>query len=248
MSGPPRIGIHGASGRMGRELLQLAIGDARFAGVAEIDLRGPEVPPRVDVVVDFSTPEGCVAITRHCRREGLALVSGTTGLDAAGERALDAAGADIAVLHAANFSLGVAVLTQLLARAAALLPDWELEIIEAHHAGKRDAPSGTALALGRAAAAARGLELDAVRHPARSGHEAPRDPREIGFASVRASDIVGEHTALLAGQGERIELSHRAADRAIFARGALAAVSWLAAMAPGRYGLDDFLDSLDARQ
>src|SRR5699024_5420907 len=121
--------------------------------------------------------------------------------------------------HSANFSLGVAVLTQLVRDAAAALPGWDLEILEAHHAAKADAPSGTALALGRAAAEARGQDFDAVAVRARHGQSGPRSHAVIGFAALRAGDLVGEHTVLMAGEGERLELSHRATDRAIFARG-----------------------------
>jgi 4-hydroxy-tetrahydrodipicolinate reductase len=166
---------------------------------------------------------------------GIALVSGTTGFDDALRARLDAAASRIALLHAANFSLGIAVLTRLVREAAAALPDWDLDILETHHAGKRDAPSGTALALGRAAADARAVAFEDVAAIDRCGMRADGS---IGFASLRVGDVVGEHTALLATAGERLELSHRATDRTIFARGALRAAVWLAGRAPGRYGLD----------
>ena len=194
------------------------------------------------MIVDFSSAAGFGQALQHCRAHGVALVSGTTGLDEEFERAMDTAGSEIALMHAANFSLGMAVLTRLLRQAAGMLPDWDLEILEAHHAGKRDAPSGSALALGRAAAEARGSELDRIMQAGRHGHDGPRQVGEIGFASVRAGDIVGEHVAMLAGPGERLELGHRATDRAIFARGALEACAWLGHRRPGRYALDDMLD------
>lgn len=242
MSKPLRLAINGATGRMGRELKQLSSEDPRFDPVVCLDSGSDwSALPALDVLVDFSSHDGFSQALAHCRQHDVSLVSGTTGLDAEFEREMDAAGDAIALMHAANFSLGVAVLTRLLRQAAGLLPDWDLEIIEAHHAGKRDAPSGTALALGRAAAQARGADLERAMHAGRHGHDGPRQPGAIGFASVRAGDIVGEHVALLAGPGERIELGHRATDRAIFARGALEACAWLSGRAPGRYTLDDML-------
>ncbi len=242
MSQPLRLAINGAHGRMGRLLVSLAADDPRFAEIVELG-SGSDWSPlsRLDVLVDFSTPEGLKQAVRHCRDHGIALVSGTTGIGEDGEKALESATADIALLHTSNFSLGVAVLSRLLSLAAAMLPDWDLEIVEAHHAAKVDAPSGTALSLGRAAAKARDFDFDTVQRVGRSGQGGPRQNGEIGFASVRAADIVGEHTALLAIHGERLELGHRATDRAIFARGALSAAAWLAGKAPGRYSLDDML-------
>jgi 4-hydroxy-tetrahydrodipicolinate reductase len=147
----------------------------------------------------------------------------------------------IPILRAANFSLGVVVLTRLLRDAAAALDGWDLEIVEAHHGRKLDAPSGTALALGSAAAAARGQTLQAAAVYGHAGNDAARRPGSIGFAVVRGGDLVGEHAAMLIGQGERIELAHRATDRAIFARGALQAAHWLAGRPAGRYQLDDVI-------
>lgn len=264
MTTPIRIAVNGASGHMGRALVSLLRGDRHFvlrraviAGDSDLvgqPLATPSTPgtpvyaagwtneDALDVVVDFSTPAGLAAALAHCRAQGVALVAGTTGLDAALEAALQAASRDIAVLRAANFSLGVALLMRLLREAAAALPDWDLEIIEAHHARKRDAPSGTAMALGQAAAAARGKEIDALAVHARHGHTGERSAGSIGFSVVRGGDIVGEHTALLATRGERLELVHRATDRAIFARGALAAAAWLAGRQPGLYGIDQVLD------
>lgn len=258
-----RLAINGASGRMGRALIALLRGDRRFVLKravidADSELAGqplhvpstPETPRYVagweqagdlDVVVDFSTPQGLADALAHCENHGVALVTGTTGLDDELSQRLTAASQRIPILRAANFSLGVAVLTRLLRDAAAALPNWDLEIIEAHHGRKQDAPSGTALALGQVAASARGVELDDAATYERHGHTGERAPGNIGFAVVRGGDIVGEHTAMLATQGERVELTHRATDRAIFARGALTAAAWLAGRDPGVYGMDEIL-------
>ncbi len=262
---PLRLVVNGASGRMGRAVLDRARADARWQVAAGIvsagsalegqPLGGVEAPgaarygtrfPPLDaatVVIDFSTPAGLAAALDACLQARVPLVTGTTGLDAALEARLDAAAATIPLLRAANFSLGMALLTRLLRSAAAALPDWDLEILEAHHARKQDAPSGTALALGQAAAAARGVALAEVAAIGRTTAAGTRRAGSIGFVSVRAGDIVGEHTALLAGPGERLELTHRADDRAIFARGALSAAAWLAGRAPGLYALEAVFDA-----
>ncbi|HET6433156.1 4-hydroxy-tetrahydrodipicolinate reductase [Dyella sp.] len=255
-----RVAVNGATGRMGRVLLDLLRRDRRFALVGA--LTAPDSPEMgapvahgsdlcfthdwsrlgpVDVVIDFSGPEGFAAALAHCRETAAALVTGTTGLDAQLKAQLDQASARIACLHSANFSLGVAVLSRLLREAAAALPEWDLEIVEAHHGRKEDAPSGTALALGEVAASARSVLLTEQAVHAREGHTGPRRAGSIGFAVVRGGDVVGEHSALLLGLGERIELSHRATDRSIFARGAIEAAHWLAGKPPGCYALDAML-------
>lgn len=263
MTKPVRLAINGASGRMGQALISLLRGDRRFqlkrAVIdAESELVGqplyqpstPDTPcyasgwehaDEVDVVIDFSTPAGLSEALEHCESHGVALVSGTTGVDDTLRARLDDASRKIPVLRAANFSLGVAVLTHLLRDAAAALPDWDLEIIEAHHGRKQDAPSGTALALGHAAADARDVDLDAVAVHERHGETGERADGQIGFAVVRGGDIVGEHTAMLATRGERVELTHRATDRGIFARGALTAAAWLATREAGDYGIGEVL-------
>lgn len=258
---PIRLALNGASGRMGSALVTLLHRDPRFALVHAVASprsahAGQPVwpdqslclatdwstaPDAVDVVVDFSSPAGLAAALEFCLARGAALVAGSTGLDAALATRLDAAATHIPLLRAANFSLGVAVLTRLLRTAAATLRDWDLEIVEAHHGRKQDAPSGTALALGAAAAQARGTTLADTAVYAREGHTGARREGSIGFAVVRGGDIVGEHQALLIGPGERVELTHRAADRAIFARGALEAAHWLAGRPAGAYGMDDVL-------
>ncbi|MFC7300163.1 4-hydroxy-tetrahydrodipicolinate reductase [Cognatiluteimonas weifangensis] len=235
MSEPIRVLIHGASGRMGRALLRLCA-QAPVLAVAGAVSRKPAqrvidgVPqfaaselsgvPAFDVAIDFSRPEAFDRVLALCVERGVALVSGTTGLGEDQRDALQAAGARIPVLWAANFSLGVAVLAELVERAAHALQGWDCDIVEAHHAGKQDAPSGTALALGAAAG---------------RGGAQPR------YASLRAGDIVGEHTVQFATVGERIELVHRASSRDIFARGALHAATRLAARAPGLYRLADLV-------
>ena len=257
-----RLAINGASGRMGRALQSLIGEDGRLALAHAVVAPGsphdgqPVFPgtddtlryahdwaaaPVVDVVIDFSGPAGLGAALDHCLAHGAALVSGTTGLDATLEARLADAGKHIAILRAANFSLGVAVLTQLLREAAAALPAWDLEIVEAHHGRKQDAPSGTALALGSAAAAARGTTLEAAAVYSREGQTGERAEGSIGFAVLRGGDIIGEHMAMLAGPGERLELAHRATDRSIFARGALQAACWLADREPGHWQLDDVI-------
>jgi 4-hydroxy-tetrahydrodipicolinate reductase len=238
-----QLGINGANGRMGQALQRLLQNDTRFDLVARISSSEDWNRSNADVVIDFSTPAGFESALAHCRAHGTAFVCGTTGLDAAQRARLQEAARDIPILYAANFSLGVAVLTKLLRDAASALPDWDLEIIEAHHSRKVDAPSGTALALGRAAASARGQDFDDVADFARHRHTGARRNGAIGFASIRAGDIVGEHTALLATKDERIELTHRAFDNTIFARGALHAAAWLAGKPAGTYSLDGMLRS-----
>ena len=261
MTEPLRVAINGACGRMGGALLGLLQDDARFELVHAVVAPGSdqdglpvrpgngtlryahgwEAAPPLDVVVDFSSPVALAGALDHCLARGVALVSGTTAIDARLEQRLNDACSRLAILRAPNFSLGVAVLTRLLREAAASLPDWDLEILEAHHGRKRDAPSGTALALGRAAAAARETSLDTAAVYSREGQTGERPAGSIGFATIRGGDIVGEHTAMLIGQGERLELTHRAMDRSIFARGALHAAHWLVGRGPGRWQLDDVL-------
>lgn len=176
--------------------------------------------PAFDVAIDFSLPQGFDGILALCLARNAALVSGTTGLAPPQRDALDAAASRIPLLWASNFSLGVAVLADLVERAARSLPGWDCDIVEAHHAAKQDAPSGTALSLGQAAG---------------RGGATPR------YASLRAGDIVGEHTVQFTGLGERLELVHRAGSRDVFARGALHAALRLAGRAPGAYRLADLL-------
>ena len=230
-----RIVIHGASGRMGQALLRLAAEHPGLQVVAAVSRKVESraidgVPqfasselsglPQFDVAIDFSLPEGFDGILSACVERQAALVSGTTGLTPGQREAIATAATGIPVLWAANFSLGVAVLNDLVERAASVLRGWDCDIVESHHVHKKDAPSGTALALGESA---------------ERGGAQPR------YASLRAGDIVGEHTVQFATLGERIELVHRATNRDIFARGALHAAAWLARRSPGRYRIADIL-------
>lgn len=193
------------------------------------------------VAIDFSLPAATAGHAAACAAAGVALVVGTTGLDAQAEAALEAAARRVPVLRAANMSLGMEVLLSLVQRAAAALADYDVEILEAHHAQKRDTPSGTALALGAAAAAGRGAEHRALAEFDRARQPGPRVKGSLGYAVLRAGDTIGEHSVWIAGTGERLVLSHTATDRATFARGALAAARYLAGRPAGRYRLAEVL-------
>ena len=235
---PTRLLIHGASGRMGQALLRLAAEDAALQIVAAVVRKPPAqrvidgVPhfaaselsgaPAFDVAIDFSLPEGFDPVLALCVARGVAFVSGTTGISAEQQATLDAASANIPLVWATNFSLGVAVLAELVERAAASLPGWDCDIVESHHVHKKDAPSGTALTLGEAAV---------------QGGARPR------YASLRAGDIIGEHMVQFAGLGERVELVHRATNRDIFARGALHVAGQLHRRPAGRYRVRDLVGS-----
>src|SRR5579859_1707462 len=251
---PTRIALLGAGGRMGQAVLSAA------AGREDLEISSALVRPGsplladkqaiayttdlkaavagCDVLLDFSLPESTVAALAACVAAGKPLVSGVTGMDAALKAALEKAGTRIPVLAAANMSLGVALLTRMAEQAARILgPDFDIEIAEAHHRHKKDAPSGTALALGAAVSRARGVPVP-DKATERSG---ARRPGSIGYSVVRAGDIVGEHTVLFAGAGERLELSHRAQSRQTFAQGALAAARWIVGRQAGVYTLADTL-------
>jgi 4-hydroxy-tetrahydrodipicolinate reductase len=194
------------------------------------------------VALDFSLPQCIADHARACADRRVPLLAGTTGFDSQARGELERAAGTVAVLIAPNTSLGIAVLTHVLGTAAtALGVTYDVEIGEAHHRMKRDAPSGTALALGAAVAQARGESLASLAVFDRHGIDAPRKPGSIGFAVVRAGDIVGEHTVIFAAPGERLELTHRATDRIVFARGALRAAEWLIGRPPGLYGMRDVL-------
>lgn len=205
--------------------------DAALAG------RGGEAP---DVMIDFSSPTATASNLAACARARVAALVGTTGLGADAQAAAQSAAARIPVLIAANTSVGVTLLAELVRAAARALPaEFDIEITDAHHRAKVDAPSGTALALGRAAADGRGIDHDAARLPI-DRHGARREGG-IGYSVVRAGDIVGEHEVVFAAPGERVVLGHIATDRTIFARGALRAADWLSIQPPGRYSMVDFL-------
>lgn len=239
----------GAAGRMGRAIEQALANAPDFAVKARVERRdrwpadstgwtddAAAVLAGGDVAVDFSSPDACVPLAALCAERRAGLVTGTTGLDAAGEEALRAAARRAPVLRAANFSLGMAVLRRALATAlAALPPGWDVEIVERHHRMKTDSPSGTALALA-ADAAARGGEVRCGREQGRTG---PRPAGEIGVHAIRGGTWVGDHAVLLAGEGEWLELRHVVQDRQAFAHGALAAARFVAGAKPGLYTLED---------
>lgn len=194
-----------------------------------------------DVLVDFSGTFGFDAGLALALERRAAFVSGTTGLRDEQHAMLRNAARSIPVLWASNFSLGTAMLARLARRVAAQFPDWDCEIIEMHHRRKQDAPSGTAITLGNAVADARHQSLESSARHGRHGHVGVRPDGEIGFSALRGGDVVGEHTLIFATQGERLELTHRATDRDVFARGAVAAAIWLARRAPGVYTFDQVL-------
>jgi 4-hydroxy-tetrahydrodipicolinate reductase len=260
------VAVAGASGRMGRILIEAlaATDDLRLA--AALDIAGAPalgqdaaaflgapcgvaVSADLDagiraaqVLIDFTRPEGTLAHLTACRAHSVAAVIGTTGFSDAQKALIAEHARYIPIVFAPNMSVGVNVVLRLLDVAARALGDgYDIEIIEAHHRHKVDAPSGTALQLGEAVAAALGRDLTDCAVMAREGTTGPRDPQSIGFATIRGGDIVGDHTVLFAGTGERIEISHKASSRATFAAGALRAARFVAGRAPGLYGMNDVL-------
>jgi 4-hydroxy-tetrahydrodipicolinate reductase len=195
-----------------------------------------------DVLVDFSSPRALVPNLGAAVAAGVPLVVGTTGLDEDHHRAIDDAARHVAVLQTGNTSLGVTLLARLVREAAAALgPDWDIEIVEMHHRHKVDAPSGTALLLGEAAANGRSVALHGAAIRGRDGHTGERPHGGIGFASLRGGSVAGDHHVVFAAESERLELGHRAEDRSVFARGALKAAKWLLLQPPGRYSMDQVL-------
>ena len=256
-----RLAVVGASGRMGRAVVRLAheagdelvcaIGTTEvgrdagdLAGVGPIgtcvvDGLGALEHARADVVVDFSTPAATLALAAVAAAAGTALVSGTTGLGDEVRAALDRVSARIPLLWEPNMSVGVHVLTRLVAQATASLEGWDLEVVETHHRAKVDAPSGTALRLAEAMQQARAGSTRLVH--GREGKPGPRGAGEIGVHAVRGGDVIGDHVVHFLGGGERLELTHRATSRDVFAHGALRAARWIAGRPPGRYSLGDVL-------
>ena len=237
------IGIYGSAGRMGRAIADALVeAGARLAGGSDARDDPSIVARAADVLVDFSTPSALEAHVAAAVAAGTPIVIGTTGLSAAHHAAIDAAATRIAILQTGNTSLGVTLLAMLVQEAAARLgPDWDIEIVEMHHRHKVDAPSGTALLLGEAAAAGRGSTLSELRVDSRVGLTGARSEGTIGLAALRGGSVVGDHSVILAAEGERIELSHLAQDRSIFARGAVKAALWLARQPAGRYRMGDVL-------
>lgn len=242
-----RIGIFGSEGRMGRaiaELVRAGGSGAVLAGGTDASGDVGALATASDVLVDFSVPGALALHLKAARAAGTPLLIGTTGLDAAHHALIDAASRDVAILQAANTSLGINLLAALIAQATARLgSDWDVEVLEMHHRHKIDAPSGTALLLAQAAADGRGKSLSAISRYDRSK---AREDGTIGFASLRGGSVAGDHMVILAGEGERIELGHRAESREIFARGAVTAALWLTGKPAGRYTMNDVLD-LNAR-
>ncbi|MCA1779343.1 MAG: 4-hydroxy-tetrahydrodipicolinate reductase [Xanthomonadaceae bacterium] len=236
--------LSGASGKVGREIERL-VGSGRkdrIAGRADRNCFF-DSDRHADVLIDFSRPALCARSLEFACSQKIPLVIGTTGLDDEMQLEIDAAAAGIAICQAANFSIGVNLLMKLVGDAAGALDEseFDIEISEIHHRWKVDAPSGTALALGRAAAQARGQRHRDVAAFDRHAAEAERAEGQIGYQTVRGGDVAGEHTVYFLGDGERLELSHRATDRAIFARGALVAARWLLGRPAGLYGMGEVL-------
>jgi 4-hydroxy-tetrahydrodipicolinate reductase len=236
-----RIAVVGARGRMGRTILALAAegGIEVAAAIDTGDRLDALVASGAEVAIDFSSPGATTALAGVAASAGIAIVSGTTGLGDEAHAALDRAAARVPVAWEPNMSVGVHVLGALVARAVAMLgPDFDVEIVEAHHRLKVDAPSGTALRVAEIAREARG---GARFVHGREGKPGPRAPAEIGVHAVRGGDVVGDHSVYLLGAGERIELVHRASSRDLFAAGALRFARWIAGKPPGRYGMADLL-------
>ena len=230
---PIRISLFAPDGRMGRAIVLAAADDPGF--VIDQD--------HADALIDFSAPAALEASLDRAMSAGVPILVGTTGLDASADELIAGAARQVAVLRAANTSLGVALLAELVERAARVLGiDWDIEIAETHHRNKADAPSGTALLLGEAAARGRGTALNAER--GRDGTGLKREAGSIGFASLRGGSVPGDHDVLFLGPEERVILSHRAESRMIFARGALAGARFLAGRPAGLYSMQDVIGSL----
>ena len=262
-----RIAVLGAAGRMGRELIRtvqatqgcVLAGGADAPQCAEIgaDLgtlagleplgltltdEASELITRSDAIIDFTSPKATVAFAAKAAQSELVHVIGTTGFSDGDEKAIAAAAKSATIIKAGNMSLGVNLLTAITQKVAeALDADYDIEIAEMHHNKKVDAPSGTALMLGSAAARGRNVDLKAVSVRSRDGHTGPRKRGDIGFATLRGGSVVGEHTVIFAGEGERIEIAHKAADRSIFARGAVKAALWGQGKGPGLFTMTDVL-------
>jgi len=255
-----KIALPGAAGRMGQMIRSVAAEQDVFelAALSE-HADNPMIGTEIDgvrlsadpvvlglgkggVIVDFTRPEATLEHLTIAQKTGTAMVIGTTGLTAEQEKTLSEAARDIPLVYCANTSVGVTLLAQVVRQVAQQLgQDWDIEIVETHHNQKVDAPSGTALALGRAAAEGRDVELEAVRDSGRDGMTGVRKSGDIGFAVMRGGDVAGEHTVTFFGQQERIELTHRATSRLIFARGALQAAAFAAHQPAGLYTMDDVL-------
>jgi len=239
-----RIGIAGIDGRMGRLLAEeVAAAGATLAGGTRRGDDPAGLAAACDVFVDFTHASTVETHARALVAAGTGWVLGTSGLSAEDEAAVGRAAERIGVVHAPSFAPGVALILALAEQMAAALPEagYDAEIVEMHHRQKVDAPSGTAIGLGRAVARGRGVRLEEVRESGRDGHTGARRPGAIGFAALRGGQVVGEHTLLFAGASEHIALTHRAFDRRVFATGAIRAALWLEGRPPGLYSLRDVL-------
>ena len=258
MTTPVKIAVAGALGRMGQAVARTLDAHALATAACRFDRPGAEGPGLVerdaaldaaDAVIDFTLPEASVLLAEACAslqengRGGPAVVIGSTGFSPEQIARIDAAATKIAIVRSGNYSLGVNMLMGLVRQAAAALPasEWDIEVFEAHHKRKIDAPSGTALMLGEAAADGRGVSLGQVEDRARDGVTGPRKEGAIGFSVVRGGGIIGEHSVIFAGEEEVLTLSHSATDRGLFARGAVAAAVWAVGKPPGLYDMQDVL-------
>lgn len=261
-----RLAVAGAGGRMGRALIEAGASTPGVSIAAALDIPGTACIGRdagefaagargvtigsdiaaavaaCDILVDFTRPEGTLAHLAACRSAGRKIIVGTTGFDASQLAAIRAASKDIAIVLAPSFSIGMNVTMKLVEMASKTLgADYDVEVFEVHHKHKVDAPSGTALKLGEIAAKARGQDFGAAGVFARHGLTGERKPGTIGFSVARGGDIIGDHTVLFAGTGERVEVTHRSSSRATYAQGAMRSALWLASKPPGLYDMQDVL-------
>jgi len=239
---PLRVIVSGRGGRMSGQVIGII---DTTPGIELAQIVGKEDPIErlktdVDVIIDFTAPEATLQYAAWCVENSIPMVTGTTGLGDHERRVLAEAGQHVAIVDAPNMSIGVNVLCDLLSRAVrALGPEYQVEITDIHHRHKKDAPSGTAVRLANVVAEARGDDLDEVVTHGREGKSQGRKPDAIGIHALRGGDVVGDHTVYLFGPGERLEFTHRASDRAIFARGAVRAARWLVHQPPGLYSMAD---------
>ncbi len=266
-----KIAVMGAAGRMGRMLVSEIIANEEcilsgasdmensqylgedagiLAGCKNIDVKLTADPAHIiansDVIIDFTTAKSTIAHAKLAAQAGAAHIIGTTGLSKKDEAMLNIAARHITIVYAPNFSIGVTVLMQLTKRLATILDeDWDIEILEMHHRHKIDAPSGTALGLGKAAAKGRQVDHDEKKQSTRDGITGPRKSGDIGYATLRGGDVVGEHSVIFASDAERIELSHKASGRQIFSRGAVRAAIWAKTQSHGIYNMADVLGLTD---
>ncbi len=242
--GTPGIAVCGATEAKGSELVGTDAGEA--AGVGEIGVHILDDPAAAiahgEAVIDFTTPQATAEHARLAAQAGAALIVGTTGIGPAETEVIEKAAHHVPVVWAPNFSVGVTLLMALTEQAAQILgPEYDIEVVEMHHRHKVDAPSGTALGLGRAAAKGRGVDHDDVKTAARDGHTGARNTGDIGYAVLRGGDVIGEHSVIFAGEGERVELTHKAGARNLFAAGAVRAALWARGRKAGLYTMKDVL-------